>query len=109
MGIFLVAREVCRLNREFATLRHRVPRVHREVHDDLINLTGIGLHCPNLGHRYHDELDVLPDHLSEHVEVSLHEDIQIHYLRSQHLFPAEGKQLSCKGSGTLARIGNFLD
>ena len=40
----LVEFDVGGLDCELAALRHRVPRVHDQVHDDLLDLARIGLH-----------------------------------------------------------------
>src|SRR4029077_9627535 len=88
---------------------HRVPRIHREIHDDLLDLARISFHCPNLSARYHAQVNVLTDHASKHLEVLGHDGIQIQYLRGQDLLATEGKKLSRKGSGTLGGIGNLLD
>ncbi len=39
-----VEHDIGRLEREPAALRHRIARVHREIDDDLLQLTGVGLH-----------------------------------------------------------------
>jgi len=58
--------DVRRLDRELASGRHRVPRVHDEVHDDLFHRARIDAHEPDRDCRAHRQLDVLPEDPSQH-------------------------------------------
>src|SRR5208282_2952926 len=88
--------------------RHGVARVHGQVHDDLVDLTWIGTDGSEDGAGNHDQIDVLPDHAGEHLQVLGNHFIQVEHLGSQHLLAAEGQQLPGEGGGALRGIGNFL-
>src|SRR5208282_1307022 len=88
--------------------RHGVARVHGQVHDDLVDLTWIGTDGSEDGAGNHDQIDVLPDHAGEHLQVLGNHFIQVEHLGSQHLLAAEGQQLPGEGGGALRGVGNFL-
>ncbi len=107
-GIVLVESDVGRLDREPAAGRHRVARVDREIHDDLLDLAGVGAYRPKLRSGSHHQIDVFADHAVEHFEVFGGDIVEIDDARGEHLLAAEGQQLASQRRGTLGGAGNFL-
>jgi hypothetical protein len=62
-----VGLDVRRLDREHAAAAHRVPRVHGEIRDHLLELGGIGLHEADVRLGVADELDVLANQAAQHL------------------------------------------
>src|SRR2546422_4134965 len=58
--------DAIRLDRQAATLGHRVTGVHREVDEYLLDLSGIDSHGAQLGRQHRFELDVLADQAAQH-------------------------------------------
>ena len=88
-----VERDVGGLDGQFAALRHGVAGVDGEVHDDLVDLAGIGAHCAERGAWNHYQIDILADHAGEHFQVLGDHLVQIEHFGRQHLFAAERQQL----------------
>ena len=44
LGLRRIEIDVRRLDRQRSTVRHRIARVHHEIHEHLLELTTIGLH-----------------------------------------------------------------
>ena len=107
-GITLVQRDIGGLNRELAAARHGVARIDRQIHDDLLDLAGIGFGRAQFAPRNHDQLDVFADQASQHFEVFRDHRVQIENLGSQHLLAAEGQELAGERGGAVGGIGNFL-
>src|SRR3989442_1185457 len=64
-GVGFVELGVRGLDRELAALRHGVARVHGQVHDHLLELTGIRLHRAHVGCERRAQLDVLADETAQ--------------------------------------------
>ena len=92
-GKDLVERDVGRLNRQLAALRHGVARVHRQIHDDLVNLPRVRTQRAEAGSGNHHQIDIFPDHPRQHFQVFGHHFIQVENLRRKHLLAAECQQL----------------
>ena len=107
-GILFVERDVGGLNGELAAGGHGIARVHREIHDDLINLSRVGADRAQHGGGHHDQIDILADHAREHLQVFSDHLIQIEDLRGQHLLAAEGEELAGKRGGALRGAGDLL-
>ena len=90
--------------------RHGVVRVDRQVHDDLLDLSGIGLDHADVRIEHRAELDeVLADQPSQHGFHARHEHVEIHQLRRDELAPAEGEQLGGQARGAIGGLLDFLD
>ena len=107
-GVFLVEGNVGGLDGQLASRGHGVTRVHGEIHDDLLDLSGIGPHRAQTSCRDHDQVDVFADHASEHLQVFGDHAIQIKNLRRQHLLAAEGQELAGERCRAPRCAGNFL-
>ena len=60
-GIVPFDRHAHRLDRERSTLWHRIPRVHRKVHQDLLELAGVGANAPRIVGEHHAQLQVITE------------------------------------------------
>jgi hypothetical protein len=78
----------------FPAMRHGIAGVDRQVHDDLLDLSGIGFDRADVRARNHDQVDVFADQPSQHFHVFRDYAVQVNDLGSQHLLAAEGQQLT---------------
>ena len=107
-GITLIECDVGSFDGELAAMRHGVAGVDRQVHDDLLDLSWIGLDCAEIRAGSHDQINVLADDASEHFQIFADQRIQVENSRHQHLFAAEGEKLTGQSSGPVRSIGYFL-
>jgi hypothetical protein len=78
-----LAGDVRGAHRELAAVRHRVARVHREVHDHLLDLRDVGLHRPQVASVHRHQLDLFAEQpLEQHAEVG-QRLAEIEHLRPQ--------------------------
>ena len=92
-GIGLVQLDVRCLNGQFAAFGHGVARVDRKVHDDLLDLAGVGFDVPEPAPRERRQVDVGPEQPAEHLLHPGESVVQVQYSRIEHLLPAEGEEL----------------
>ena len=96
-------------DRDPAALRHRVARVHHQVHQHLLDLARIGQHVPEGGVVGEVEHDVGADQAAEHAVGLANDIVEREHLRLEHLAPAEGEQLPGEPRGALPRLPDLLD
>jgi len=89
-------------------VRHRVPRVHRQVHDHLLHLPGVRLDAAQKGVHVGDHLDVLADQTPQHPLRVADDYVQVQHLNLQHLLAAEGQQLPCERGRSAAGACDLL-
>ena len=75
-------------------LRHGIPGVDGQIHEDLLDLPRIGFHVSQGGVSNQRQVDILTDQTSQHLLHVRDEGVQVQNPRRQHLLPAEGQQLS---------------
>ena len=73
--------------------RHRVARVDREVHQDLLELAGVRPGVAQAGREHRAELDVLADDPAEHAVDAGDDGIEVDDPGLEQLPPAEGQEL----------------
>ena len=73
---------------------HGVARVDHEVHDDLLELTGVREHAARPSLRDDRELDVLPNQPPEHRLEALDDAREVEHARLEHLLAAEREELA---------------
>src|ERR1039458_8410222 len=78
---------VTRRDGQTPTLWHGIPCVHRQVHDDLLNLTSISPHCTDLGVEIHHCFDIFSQQTWQHFRQVLHYVAKIEDSWFEHLFP----------------------
>jgi hypothetical protein len=89
-----------------STVRHGVAGIDGQVHDDLLDLTRVGLDAPErgLGHRH--QVDRFADQPLEHGLHAGHDAVQVEHLGRQHLLAAEGEQLARERRGLVGGLAN---
>ena len=89
-------------NGQVSALRHGVAGVDGQVHDDLFDLSRVGLHLRQRGLQGGPQLHVFADQALQHfLDIGDH-GIQVQHLGRQHLLPAEGQQLPGQGRGPVS-------
>src|SRR5512146_82922 len=76
------------LDRERAALHHRIPRVHHKVHQDLLQLSLVGLDLAVGGIEYDHQANVGADHSLQHALEVGHDIVEAEYPRFERLFAA---------------------
>ena len=104
-------RLVLRGDLQETAVRHGVPRVHRQVHDHLLELGRVRAHPHRSVGAQRGETDVLPDEPLEHPPHLAHEVVQVHDLWTEHLLPAERQELPGelgRAAGRPLDLGNLV-
>ena len=81
----IVEGRVPRFDRHGPALGHRVSRVDREIHDDLLDLVRIGACGREVVRQDGLELDILGDQRPEHLVEVQHHAVHVDDARLQHL------------------------
>ncbi len=100
--------DVSGLNGELPALGHGVAGIDRQVHDHLLDLSGVGFDRSKISARDHDQVDVFADQAVQHFQVFRDDAVEVDNLRRQHLLAAEGEQLASECSGALSGSSDFL-
>ena len=88
-----------------AAAGHRVPGVHDEVHEDLLELAGIDEDVQLLAAQRELQLHVLTDQPLQHPERALDEAADVEHLRLDHLPARERQELLRERGRALGRVG----
>ena len=96
------------LDGQLAPLRHGVAGVHDEVHENLLQLSGIGHHHSEGGTVRDGELDVRSDETLQHLRGAVDGHVQIEDPRLEDLLPAERQQLPRQSRRTRAGSDDLL-
>ena len=59
LRVGLIEVDIGGFDRQRAALRHRIAGIHREIHDHLLELIGIGADVPEIGREHGNERNVL--------------------------------------------------
>ena len=86
-------------DRHQTAVGHRVARVDDEVHDDLLQLSRIGLDRRARRVQLEDQLDPFSEQRAEHGRQVLHDLAHVQDTWLHDLLVAEGQQLPCQGCG----------
>ena len=100
--------EKAALDFERSAERHRVPGVHREVHQNLLHLMSVGAYQAGLGAATHGQIDVLADHALQQAFDVPQKAAQIEYSGLNRLAAAEGEQLSGQSGSAPRRVQDLL-
>ena len=74
--------DVRRRDGQGSTVWHRVPRVHHQVQNDLVNMPGVGAYQSQRRVKMRDELNVLANQVANHVNVVREQCGQVAQLRA---------------------------
>ena len=105
----LIQIDVRRSQGELAALGHGVAGVDHQVHDDLLDLSRVGLDPAERLPLHGGHLDVLSDHAAEHLVEVREEGVEIQHPGLDHLLPAEREELARQGGGALGRLLDLID
>ena len=103
---FGVVDGVSSLDRQAAAVRHRIARIQRQIHDDLLDLAGIRFHASKRWRQHHRDLNLLADQPAQHLTRLLHHGVAVQQARFEHRFPAEQQQLAGQQRRPLTGITN---
>src|ERR1700686_3515793 len=87
--------------RQLSALRHGVAGVDHEIHDDLLDLSGIGTDTTSIRFELDHELHFIAQHSEKHLAHAIDQGIEVEHLWAEYMLPAEGKQLPCQAGCTL--------
>ena len=95
------------LDVKLATIRHGIASVDGQVHDDLLDLVGIGAHGASLRIEREHHINILSnqalEHLLEVADYIVHRDVP----RLADLAAAEGQKLACQATPVHGRFHDF--
>ena len=103
----LIEIDVGGFDRQAPAARHRVARVEDQVHQDLLQLSGVGADGVEPGRQLRHQFDAFADQPAEHLAHPDDQCVEIDRRRMEHLFAAERQQLPGQGGRALARLDHF--
>src|SRR6202140_1038654 len=86
---------------KLSALRHGIAGVDHEIHDDLLDLSGIGADTTSLRIELDHEFHFIAQHSEKHLAHVVDQGIEVKHLWAEYMLPAEGKQLPCQAGCTL--------
>ena len=90
------------LDQQRSAVGHRVARVDRQIHQDLVQLPGVCQHASQRRAQNGFQPDIFADYPPQHL-LHLNDDVvQVHFLGLNNLFPAKHQQLPAQRRGALA-------
>ena len=108
-SVGLIEGHTGRLDRQAPGVRHRLPRVDRQVRQHLLELCGIDFYsvAPAVADDHH--VDVVADERAQPRRTAADERAEIDHLRLENLALAEREELTGQLRGALAGAKNLLD
>ena len=103
----LVEDDVGRFDRQPAAVAHRIVRVHREVHDHLLQLPRIGLHEAAIADDRR-QIDRLAEQAAQHRRQLADDVAEAQHADGENLLAAERQQLAREAGGALGRVADLL-
>ncbi len=76
-------------NRQLAAIRHRVARIHHQVHDDLLDLNRVQHDALEVLTVHHAQVDIFADEARKHLIHILENGVQVQHLGLKNLLSAE--------------------
>ena len=101
--------EVGGLDHQPAAFGHRVPCVHREIHDHLLDLALIGADFSERRVEACEQLDVFADEAPQHLFRVGNHSVEEQNLRFEDLLPTEGQELFRQRRGAVAGFDDLID
>jgi len=87
-------------------MRHRITGVYSQIHDHLLDLSGVGLDVSELRIEHGDQLNVLANETLKHLVHVGDQGIEIQHLGLKYLLAAEGQKLTGQRGSP---VGSLLD
>ena len=100
---------VARFDRQLPALWHGVASVDRQIHENLLDLPGVGPNAPEVRPEHRYEIDVFADETAEHLVHVCHDVVEIQYPRLEDLLAAESEQLAGQCGGADSGRHHFSD
>ena len=100
--------DISALQRKLAALGHGIFGIDDQVHDDLLELAGVGAGVTGLGGEPGHQLDVFADQRAEQPLHVADDGVDVDYFQFQHLLAAEGQQLPSQSGRPIGRLLNGL-
>ena len=97
------------LDRDLPALGHRVPCIHDQVHEDLLDLSGVRLDPPQIFPAPERQLDVGADETPQHALDAVDHHVQVEHLGLEHLAAAEGEELARERGRAQGRLLHLAD
>src|SRR6185312_4528599 len=91
--VLFIERGIRSFDGERAALFHGVASVDGKVHQDLVDLSGVGGNVPQAGFQNDAKVDIFTEQAAEHFLDVGYALVEIEHLRLNHLMAAEGQQL----------------
>ena len=91
---------------QFAAVGHGVARIHRQVHDDLFHLAGVGANDAQVRAGLQHQFDVFANQARQKLAHFFHDAVDVHHAGLKHLHAAEGEELASQRRGA---IGGAID
>src|SRR5439155_1909026 len=85
---------------------HCIQRIHDKIHEDLFDLSAIGLDAPEIGSKIKPHLDILGDQGFEHRVYVFNYRVQVQDFRLQNLLAAVCQELTGNARRLLSRVVN---
>ena len=98
-----------RFDRQQASVGHGIPGVHDQIHEDLFQLPGVGLHVTVIGVEADHQLDVFTDEAPKHAVYIADDRIQWEDFRFQRLLSAEGHELANQARSSFSGFLHLFD
>ncbi len=98
-----------RLDRDRSAVGHRVPRIDREVDEDLVELAGVDADVARWAVEPQDQANVLADEWSQHRLGVADRGLDVDDPWPYDLLATEGQELGRERRGTVRRIGDGRD
>jgi hypothetical protein len=97
------------LDAELTSVGHGVSCIHRQVHDDLLELGGVGLDSAHTVYRKQRQRDIGSEQTLQQAFHLQNELAEVEHLRLQQLPATEGQQLPHEVRGAITGASHFLD
>src|SRR5580658_3967151 len=100
---------VCGLEDDLSAFWHGVARIDCQIHQNLFNLMGVSLDCPQIVAEQTLQLNISTNHPTQQGLDASYSFIQIHEHWLEDLLTAERQKTMSKAFGRYARTLNFRD
>ena len=89
-------------------VRHRVARVHHQVHDHLLQVAGVGTHHPDRGREHRHQRQIVADQRRQQPDQVADQPVQVHRPGFGRVAAAEGEDLPGESRRPLRRLADLL-